>query len=212
MKENSKGSKGSRCKSCCSLTKEEQKTWKLMTSRGACPQRRLRSSPLWKRYVYDRSRKSEGDKETCQRERDSAILEKQPTFLKSEAAQVWFTNAAHHVRECRWIRPSWNWLLVKKRWSEMQLHRVFHYFSHLQMGLFPQNNRCIMCRIRLLRSGSWVLLLRRVHRASRAFAGSRLPKAATGQRGFIRAVFMGICPGAGCVVCDRHLFQCLYKS
>ena len=35
------------------------------------------------------------------------------------------------VRECRWIRPSWKWLLVRERWSEMQLDRVFHYFSHL---------------------------------------------------------------------------------
>lgn len=96
IKENSKGSTGSKCKSYYPQAKEEQKIWKLMTRRGPCPQPRLRSSPLRKGHVYDRNTKSAADKETCQRERDSAVLQKQPMFWSMRAAWSWFTEAAHH--------------------------------------------------------------------------------------------------------------------
>lgn len=66
----------------------------------------------------------------------------------------------------------------------------FFIISHLQIGLFPQNNRCIMCRIQLLFE-KWKLSLiaEEVHRVSRAL-GSRLPKEQQ-DRDFVRGVFNG---------------------
>lgn len=119
-----------------------------MTRRVPCPHPRLRSSLLEKGMSTNRSTKIWGwqrklpeGKGQCYSVETAHVSwsPRQPRF----GLQMQPTT----VRECRWIRPSWKWLLVRERWSEMQLDRVFLIIFHYKWGLFPQNNKCIMCRI-----------------------------------------------------------------
>ena len=136
-----------------------------MTRRGPCPQPRLRSSPLWKGVSMTGAQNLRVTKKLARGKGTVLFCRNSPCFWSPRQPRFGLQMQPTSVRECRWIRPSWNGYWWGKDDQKCNCIEYFIISLIYKWAYFHKTIDALCVESNFyLRSGSSVLLLRRVRR------------------------------------------------